>query len=153
MILYSITFLRHGNSVRHCRHCTSLLWADLIRTYDEGLVVVMDCTVRPVGGCALLAVRALTSFLPSRSPMVSVATAFLSRSIFCCSTRLVLEGLWWQENFTRKSTCSFNKFALSARQRLFAQAIIFVTRAFASEICKHSYRPLLASFAAMRYLS
>ena len=43
---------------------------------------MMDCTVRTVGGCALLAVRAVTAFLPARSPRVLVATAFLSRSIF-----------------------------------------------------------------------
>ena len=79
---------------------------------------MMDCTARTVGGSALLAVRAVTAFFPARSPRVSMATAFLSRGIFCGSTRLLLQGLLPQEDFKRKSTCSFNKFALSATERL-----------------------------------
>ena len=77
----------------------------------------------------MMDVRAITAFLPARSPRVSVATAFLSHSIFFFgSTRLLLEGLWQQEDFKRKSMCSFNA------KTVFAQAIVFVTRACASDV-------------------
>ena len=96
----------------------------------------MDCTVRTVhvGGCALLAVCAVSVFLPARSPRVSVATAFLSRSTFCGSTRLLLEGLWGKRiqkkvNLLHEQVCSFCN-----AKALFAQAIVFVTKAFVSDM-------------------
>ena len=95
---------------------------------------MMDCSVRTVhvGGCALLAVCAVSVFVPARSPRVSVATAFLSRSTFCGSRHKVTfrmlvgaGGFQKRINVLHQQVCSFCN-----AKAVFAQAIVFVTKAF-----------------------
>ena len=95
----------------------------------------MDCTIRTVGRCALLAVRTVTALFPARLPRFSVATAFLSPSIFfwlhkATFGRLVAaRGFQKKINMLLQQVCSFCN-----AKTVFAQAIVFVTRAFASDV-------------------
>ena len=96
---------------------------------------MMDCTVRTVGGCTLLAVCAVTAFLPARSPRVSVAAAFLSGGIFLWLHKVSFGRLVAARGFQKKinvllqQVCSFYN-----AKTVFAQAIVFVTWAFASDV-------------------
>lgn len=111
---YHTVLLSSGMETLYDTADTLSFWADLIRNIPweacrcDGLHYKGHGRMWPVG-CSRC-----HCFSPGQ-----IAKGFGGYCLsFCGSTRVLLEGLRWQEDFKRKSTCSVNKFALSATQRL-----------------------------------
>ena len=99
-----ITLLRRGNSLRHCQHSLALGWSDK-KHMTRGLSLRW---IALQGGwedvpCWLFALSTLFSRLGRQG--FRWLLPFFPAAFFCGSARLLLEGLWRQEDFKRKATC------------------------------------------------